>query len=65
MKGKEVIRQLAKAGWKVLKDRGKGSHTMMYHPDKPGKAIIPHGELKLKTIRSIEAATSETLTREN
>ena len=34
---------------------------MMAHPDKPNKAIIPRGELKIKTLRSIERATGETL----
>lgn len=61
MTGQEVIRKLAQAGWKVLKDRGKGAHTMMAHPEKPGKVIIPRGELKIKTLRSIEKATGETL----
>lgn len=34
---------------------------MMAHPDKPNKAIIPRGELKIKTLRSIERATGEKL----
>ena len=61
MTGKEAISKLTKAGWQVLKGRGKGAHTMMAHPDKPGKVIIPSGELKIKTLRSIEKATGEEL----
>ncbi|ADU61460.1 MAG: type II toxin-antitoxin system HicA family toxin [Pseudodesulfovibrio sp.] len=57
MNDREVIQTLAKAGWETMKRRGKGSHTVMRHPDKPGKVTIPKGEIKIGTLKSIERAT--------
>ncbi len=57
MNDREIIQRLAKAGWETMKGRGKGSHTMMRHPDKPGKATIPKGEIKIGTLKNIERTT--------
>lgn len=61
MTSKEVIKQLEKAGWVKLGKRGKGSHTVMYHPQKPGKVTIPKGEIKTGTLASIRRTTGEHL----
>lgn len=61
MKSAEVIRKLAKQGWQTLKKRGKGSHTMMFHPEMSGRVIIPKGELTPGTLKNIEQATGVNL----
>ncbi len=54
MNDAELIRRLAKeGGWVKLPKRGKGSHTMMGHPDKAHKLNIPKGEIKPGTLAQI------------
>ncbi|MDK2956511.1 MAG: hypothetical protein PWQ57_2007 [Desulfovibrionales bacterium] len=53
MKSSELLKTLEKAGWVKLPGRGKGSHTMMKHPDKAHKLSIPKGEIKPGTLAQI------------
>lgn len=58
----EVIKILKKAGWKLLKNRGKGSHVIM--ADSSGRiTTIPKGELKKGTLASIQRDTGVTLAK--
>lgn len=54
MNSRDVIRALERAGW--FKVGSKGSHWQFKHPDKPGRATVPHPkrDLPLGTLRSIE-----------
>ncbi len=63
MNSREILKILAKAGWETMKRRGKGSHTVMRHPDTSGKVIIPHGEIKIGVLKSIERMTGVKLGR--
>jgi len=57
MTSREVIQLLEKAGWELMKGRGKGSHSVLRHPNKPGRVTVPKGEMKTGTLKSIERAT--------
>lgn len=64
MTQREVIKALAKEGWVKMKKRGKGSHAMMKHPDKPGRVTIPNDDpIKLGTLKNIERKSGVTLRR--
>ena len=54
MRAREVIAILERAGWYI--DHITGSHYIMRHPDKPGRAPVPyHGnrDIKIPVLRSI------------
>jgi predicted RNA binding protein YcfA (HicA-like mRNA interferase family) len=54
VKSGEIIKQLQKAGWTCV--RQKGSHMQFRHPEKPGTVTVPHpkSEMGAGTIKSIE-----------
>lgn len=53
----EVIRLIGAAGWELIGVTG--SHHHFRHPEKPGKATVPHPkkDLPLGTLKSIERQT--------
>lgn len=57
MDSKTVIREIEAAGWREVAQ--KGSHKQFKHPEKPGKATVPHPErdLPIGTVKSIERQT--------
>ena len=51
---REAIRAFSRAGFSVLPNRGKGSHTVMAKAGWPAILTIPdHAELKRGTLRSL------------
>lgn len=63
MDSREVMRILKEAGWQQVSVTG--SHYHFTHPDKPGKATVPHPkkDLPLGTLKSIERQTGVKLRR--
>ena len=56
MRPREVESLLMRAGWRLLEGRGRGSHRVYVHPDRPGeRVVIPwhNQELAKGTERSI------------
>lgn len=54
MGGRDAVRALERAGFRVVHVRG--SHHYLRHPDRPGLVVVPiHGnrDLPLGTLRSI------------
>lgn len=56
----ELKKMAAKAGFKLLRDRGKGSHTMWRHPLLPDPLVIP-GKDGDDAPQYIEKEVKETL----
>jgi predicted RNA binding protein YcfA (HicA-like mRNA interferase family) len=54
MKSREVIAALERDGWYEVGRRG--SHVQFKHPQKPGRATVPHPErdIPIGTLRNIE-----------
>ena len=54
MDSKAVIKKLKKDGW--AKVAQKGSHVQFKHPEKPGRASVPHPvkDMPTGTVKSIE-----------
>jgi len=52
-----AIAAIEAAGWREVEQVG--SHKHFKHPDKPGKATVPHPnkELPIGTVKSIERQT--------
>ena len=57
MESRIVIREIEADGWYEVAQRG--SHKQFKHPNKPGKATVPHPErdLPIGTVKSIERQT--------
>jgi predicted RNA binding protein YcfA (HicA-like mRNA interferase family) len=56
MKAREVVRLLLAEGWYEARSRGKGSHRLYFHPNRPGSVVVPgHGgrDLKPGTLSAI------------
>jgi predicted RNA binding protein YcfA (HicA-like mRNA interferase family) len=54
LRSREVIRAFERAGYQVIPRRGKGSHTVMAHPEKLAILTIPdHDPVKRGTLRSL------------
>ncbi len=53
MSSREVIALLRAAGWVLV--ASKGSHHQFKHPDRPGRATVPHPkhDLPAGTLKSI------------
>jgi predicted RNA binding protein YcfA (HicA-like mRNA interferase family) len=53
MTSRQVIRLLARAGWR--RDRQEGSHIMLVRTDGTGLVVVPDhpGDLRPKTLRGI------------
>lgn len=53
MTAKEILKELHKAGWQDINQ--KGSHIQLKHPAKPGKVTVPvhSGDLPRGTLNSI------------
>lgn len=51
---REMIKLLKTEGWEVIPKQGKGSHTKMKKDGHTRPIIIPKGELKLGTEKSIK-----------
>ena len=54
MRSAEVIRIIAVAGWREV--RQTGSHKHFRHPSRPGTVTVPHpkADLPIGTLKSIE-----------
>lgn len=61
MDSREVVKRLKAAGWVLVSIEG--SHHHFKHPERPGKVTVPHPrkDLRIKTLRSIEAASGVAL----
>lgn len=52
--GRDAIRAFERAGFTVLKGRGKGSHTVMSRAGHPALLTVPdHNTLKRGTLRAL------------
>ncbi len=53
MDTREVIKQLERDGWRMV--RRKGSHRQFKHPERPGLITVPHPrrDLPVGTLRAI------------
>ena len=52
--GRDAVKALGKAGFEIIKGRGKGSHIVMAKVDHPAILTIPdHRELDRGTLRAI------------
>ena len=45
MRSADVIRELRRAGWRLV--RVKGSHHVFEHPDRDGIVVVPHAKKAL------------------
>ena len=54
MDSREIIRRLKKDGWYEVNQVG--SHKQFKHPNKPGRATVPHPkrDIPIGTLKSIE-----------
>lgn len=53
MKSRDLIRELERAGWRLVRIRG--SHHIFEHPDRDGLVVVPHprGEIGAGLLSSI------------
>ena len=53
MPSSALIRELARAGWRLVRVRG--SHHVFQHPDRPGSVVVPRPkkDLGLGLVRAI------------
>ena len=53
MPSSALIRELARAGWRLVRVRG--SHHVFQHSDRPGSVVVPHPkkDLGLGLVRAI------------